>query len=142
MLKEHATSPGYAGLVVDSPDDFQVHTRVYTDPQIFAAEMANIFEKTWVYVAHESEIAQPGDYKTAAVGRMPVIVSRGEDRQVHVLLNICRHRGSVVCRDERGTSQFLRCPYHNWVYRNDGALVGIPDRRRYPDGWGSGSGAS
>jgi 2-chlorobenzoate 1,2-dioxygenase len=54
MLKEHATSPGYAGLVVDSPDDFQVHTRVYTDPQIFAAEMANIFEKTWVYVAHES----------------------------------------------------------------------------------------
>jgi benzoate/toluate 1,2-dioxygenase subunit alpha len=106
MLKEHATSPGYAGLVVDSPDDFQVHTRVYTDPQIFAAEMANIFEKTWVYVAHESEIAQPGDYKTAAVGRMPVIVSRGEDRQVHVLLNICRHRGSVVCRDERGTSQF------------------------------------
>jgi benzoate/toluate 1,2-dioxygenase subunit alpha len=63
MLNEHATSPGYAGLVVDSPDDFQVHTRVYTDPQVFAAEMANIFEKTWVYVAYESEIAQPGDYK-------------------------------------------------------------------------------
>jgi phenylpropionate dioxygenase-like ring-hydroxylating dioxygenase large terminal subunit len=57
-----------------------VHTRVYTDPQAFAAEMANIFEKTWVYVAHESEIAQPGDCKTAAVGRMPVIGSRGEDR--------------------------------------------------------------
>ena len=90
MLKDHATSPGYAALVVDSPDDFKLHTRVYTDPQIFAAEMANIFEKTWVYVAHESEITQPGDYKTAAVGRMPVIVSRAEDRQVHVLLNVCR----------------------------------------------------
>ena len=81
---------------------------MYTDPQIFAAEMANIFEKTWVYVAHESELPQPGDYKTAAVGRMPVIVSRGADRQVHVLLNVCRHRGSVVCREERGTSQYFR----------------------------------
>jgi phenylpropionate dioxygenase-like ring-hydroxylating dioxygenase large terminal subunit len=55
---------------------------------------------------------------------------------VQVLLNICRHRGSVVCRDERGNSQFFRCPYHNWVYRNDGALVGIPDHRRNPEGWG------
>src|SRR5712691_12214599 len=122
MRKEHSTRLGYADLVVDSPDDFQVHTSVYTDPQIFAAEMANIFEKTWVYVAHESEIPQPGDYKTAAVGRMPVIVSRGADRQVHVLLNVCRHRGSVVCREERGNSQYFRCPYHNWVYCNDGVV--------------------
>ncbi len=136
MLKELSTRLGYADLVVDASDDFQVHTSVYTDPQVFAAEMANIFEKTWVYVAHESELPQPGDYKTAAVGRMPVIVSRGADRQVHVLLNVCRHRGSVVCRAEHGNSQYFRCPYHNWVYRNDGALVGIADRHGYPEGWG------
>jgi phenylpropionate dioxygenase-like ring-hydroxylating dioxygenase large terminal subunit len=136
MLKEYSTSPGYADLVADSPDDFQVHTRVYTDPQVFAAEMAQIFEQTWVYVGHESEVPQPGDYKTAAVGRLPVIVSRAEDGQIHVLLNICRHRGSVVCREERGNTQYFRCPYHNWVYRNNGALAGIPDRAGYPPGWG------
>lgn len=136
MLKEDATRREYADLVVDAPDDFKVHTSIYTDPQIFAAEMTHIFEKSWVYVGHESELPQPGDYKTAAVGRMPVIVSRDKDWQLHVLLNICRHRGSVVCRDERGHGQYFRCPYHNWVYRNDGALVGIADRHRYPEGWG------
>src|SRR6266852_2610221 len=136
MLKEHSTRLGYADLVVDAPDDFQVHTSVYTDPQIFAAEMANIFEKTWVYVAHESEIPQPGDYKTAAVGRLPVIVSRGPDRRIHVLLNTCRHRGSIVCREERGHSNFFRCPYHSWVYFCDGTLQSISERDGYPEGWG------
>jgi benzoate/toluate 1,2-dioxygenase alpha subunit len=130
MRKEFSTSPGYADLVLAAPDDFQVHTRVHTDPQVFAAEMAHIFEQSWVYLAHESELPQPGDYKTAAVGRLPVIVSRADNGQIHVLLNICRHRGSVVCRAERGKAQYFRCPYHNWVCRNNGALVGIPDRRR------------
>ena len=135
MIEERTASPGYASLIGDSPDDFKVHTRLYTDPEIFAAEMTSIFETTWIYVAHESEIPESGDYKTAAVGRLPVIVSRGADGRVHVLLNVCRHRGSVVCREERGNAGSFRCPYHNWVYRNDGTLLGIPDRRRYPERW-------
>jgi benzoate/toluate 1,2-dioxygenase alpha subunit len=128
-------------LVVDRADTFQVHTDVYMDREVFDAELRNIFEKTWVYVAHESEIPDVGDYKTSIIGRQPIIVSRHEDGQVYVLLNRCRHRGAVVCREELGHSNYFRCPYHNWAYANDGALVGMAQSHGYPDdfdksGWG------
>jgi benzoate/toluate 1,2-dioxygenase alpha subunit len=120
-------------LVLDRPDTFQVHTRAYMDADVFAAEMGRIFERTWVYVGHESQIPAVGDYRTTAIGRQPVIVSRHEDGQIYVLLNRCRHRGSVVCREELGHSNFFRCPYHNWSYANDGALVGMAQASGYPD---------
>jgi benzoate/toluate 1,2-dioxygenase alpha subunit len=119
-------------LIVDEADTFEVHTDVYTQPDVFRAEMQNIFERTWVYVAHESQLPKVGDYKTAAIGTQPVIVSRHEDGQVYVLLNRCRHRASVVCRDDVGHSNFFRCPYHNWSYANNGALVGMAQANGYP----------
>jgi benzoate/toluate 1,2-dioxygenase alpha subunit len=119
-------------LIVDRADTFEVHTDVYTQPDVFRAEMQNIFERTWVYVAHESQVAKTGDYKTASIGTQPVIVSRHEDGQVYVLLNRCRHRASVVCRDDLGHSNYFRCPYHNWSYANDGALVGMAQANGYP----------
>jgi benzoate/toluate 1,2-dioxygenase subunit alpha len=120
-------------LVLDRPDTFQVHTRAYMDADVFAAEMGRIFERTWVYVGHESQIPSVGDYRTTTIGRQPVIVSRHEDDQIYVLLNRCRHRGSVVCREELGHSNFFRCPYHNWSYANDGGLVGMAQASGYPD---------
>ncbi len=126
----------YWEMVKEAPSDFRVRTRVYTDPQIFEDEMRYIFEKAWVYVAHESEVRHPGDYRTAAIGRQPVIVSRGQDNKIHILLNVCRHRGNAVCREERGNSNFFRCPYHGWVYRNSGELTAITDRKEYPDDFG------
>ena len=123
----------YDELVVDRPDTFQVHTDAYMDREVFEAEIRNIFERTWVYVAHESEIPDVGDYKTSIIGRQPIIVSRHEDGQVYVLLNRCRHRGAVVCREELGHSNYFRCPYHNWAYANDGALVGMAQAHGYPD---------
>jgi phenylpropionate dioxygenase-like ring-hydroxylating dioxygenase large terminal subunit len=114
----------YDDFVVDSaPDDFRVRTRVYCEGAVFDDEMLRIFEKTWVYVAHESELPDPGDYKVSAVGRLPVIVSRDRARKIHVLLNACRHRGSVVCRKESGNAAEFVCPYHAWVYGSDGKLL-------------------
>ncbi len=121
--------------LVDESDDFTVDPRVYTSPAIFDAEMRRIFLRTWVYVAHESEIPEPGDFRTSAVGRVPVIVTRDQESAVHVLVNTCRHRGSVVCREERGHAQFFQCPYHHWLYRNDGKLAQVPDATGYPQGW-------
>jgi benzoate/toluate 1,2-dioxygenase alpha subunit len=116
-------------LVLDTEDNFRIHGHVYTDREVFEAEMHKIFGTTWVYVAHESEIAHTGDYKTAYIGLQPVIVSRSEDGGVHVLLNRCRHRAAVVCRERKGNANYFRCPYHGWVYGNNGKLTGIAQRR-------------
>ncbi|HLY67733.1 MAG TPA: aromatic ring-hydroxylating dioxygenase subunit alpha [Chloroflexota bacterium] len=110
----------------------RVHRRVYTDPAIFDAEMRLIFGRTWVFVGHESEVAHPGDYKAAYIGRQPMVMSRHTDGQVYVLYNRCMHRGALVCREESGNSKFFRCLYHGWTYANDGALSGVPFRSGYP----------
>jgi benzoate/toluate 1,2-dioxygenase subunit alpha len=120
-------------LVVEGTGTFRVHSSVYADVDLFTTEMDRIFGRSWVYVAHESEVAFPGDYRTSVIGRQPVIVTRGADRQVHVMFNRCMHRGAVVCRAERGHANFLRCQYHNWVYDSTGALQGMAQRSGYPE---------
>lgn len=120
-------------LVVEGERDFRVDTRVYTSPAIFEDEMRRIFEQTWVYVGHVNEIERPGDYKTATIGRNPVIVSRAEDGAIHVLFNECRHRGNAVCRDARGSLKQFTCPYHGWAYALSGELVGVTFPKGYPD---------
>src|SRR5204862_545037 len=122
-----------AELVVDRENDFRVHTSAYLDPEIFDREMERIFEQTWVYVAHESEIPDPGDFRTSAIGIQPIIVIRAADGIVNVLLNRCRHRGSIVCRDERGRADRFQCPYHGWVYGSDGMLLGVAQADGYPE---------
>jgi phenylpropionate dioxygenase-like ring-hydroxylating dioxygenase large terminal subunit len=128
--------PATAGELVHED---RVHGSVYTDPSIFEQEMRDIFERVWVYVAHVSEVAAPGDYKTARIGRQPVIVTRGADGDVRVLLNRCRHRGSVVCREATGNANFFRCPFHGWTYKNSGELIGAPRSGRYGEDFDKGA---
>jgi len=132
-----ATSTGpISDLIVETATDFKVSTRIYSDGAIFEEELERIFERTWVYVAHESEVQEPGDYLTTYIGRQPVIVSRGADGQIHVMVNACRHRGNTVCREERGNTATFRCAYHGWVYKCSGELLNITERGRYPEGFG------
>lgn len=112
--------------------DDSVHASLYIDPAVFELEMERIFDRCWVYVAHESEIPEPGGFKLAWIGRKSVIVARGEDRIVRVLMNRCAHRGATVCQVERGTAATFRCAYHGWSFRTDGSLAAAP----YADGYG------
>jgi phenylpropionate dioxygenase-like ring-hydroxylating dioxygenase large terminal subunit len=109
----------------------RVHGSVYTSPEIFRREMDTIFKTGWVYVAHESEVSEPGDYLTRMVGTDPVVVVRGKDGQVRVLLNRCTHRANKLCNAEKGNANSFRCPYHGWTFANTGALQGVPMREGY-----------
>lgn len=114
-------------------EDWEVSGQIYRDPVIFAKEMSRIYGRTWVYVGHETEIPAGGDYKRAQIGLQPVIVSRSsDDGRIHVMFNRCRHRGSAVCQDDSGNSNFFRCAYHGWTYKSSGELVGVP----FDDGYG------
>lgn len=109
----------------------RVRSSIYTDPRVFDAEMDCIFKRTWVYVGHESEIAAPGDFKTATIGTRPVILVRDPAKNVRVFYNRCRHRGSTVCQLESGSTRSFRCEYHGWAYSTDGRLLGAPYPSRY-----------
>lgn len=114
-------------------DDWRVNSRIYRDPSIFARELTQVFGRSWVFVAHETEIPSGGDYKTAHIGRQPVIVNRSaDDGAINVMFNRCRHRGSAVCQREFGNANFFRCAYHGWTYESSGALIGLP----FDDGYG------
>ena len=126
MITRETADP--RALILDRPHTFRVHTAAYTDPEIFTLEMKRIFEATWVFLGHTSEIPAPGSFKTSYIGTQPVIVVRGDDGAVNVLVNRCVHRGSVVCREARGQAAGFNCPYHGWSYATDGRLVGIPMR--------------
>src|SRR5689334_15732869 len=82
----------------------RVHKSVYTSPEIFEREMQNIWEKTWVYCGHQSQLQRPGDYVTVQIGRQPMIMVRGLDSQIRVLYNRCPHRGVQVCGNRQGNT--------------------------------------
>jgi phenylpropionate dioxygenase-like ring-hydroxylating dioxygenase large terminal subunit len=119
--------PDYQGLI--EPD--RVHGSLYTDPRIFADELTRIWYRTWVYVGHASEVSEPGDYVRKRIGLQDVIMTRGADGAVHLLLNRCAHRANLVCAADRGNAKSFRCPYHGWTYRNTGELIGFPFSQGY-----------
>lgn len=114
--------------------DDRVHRRVYTDPGIFEREMVLLFGAAWIYVGHESQVSNPGDYFCTRIGREPVVLVRHADDSLRVLYNRCGHRGAMVVASESGSADEFRCCYHGWTYETDGRLKSVPVRQGYPDG--------
>jgi phenylpropionate dioxygenase-like ring-hydroxylating dioxygenase large terminal subunit len=109
----------------------RVHRLLYTDPAIFRDEMTRIFGAVWVYLAHASQIPRNDDFVTARLGLRPIIVLRDSQGTIRALYNRCTHRGSTVCRIDRGSAKAFQCPYHGWTFLNTGKLAGVP----WPDGY-------
>jgi phenylpropionate dioxygenase-like ring-hydroxylating dioxygenase large terminal subunit len=118
----------YADLVTG---DYRVHRSAYADPAVFEAEMIRIFGGTWVFLLHDSEIPDPGSFRTLRIGQRPVIVTRSDDGSVQALLNRCTHRGTVLCTLPTGNARRFQCAYHGWTFANDGRLTAIT----YPNGY-------
>jgi benzoate/toluate 1,2-dioxygenase alpha subunit len=106
---------------------FTVDRNIFTDPIIFDLEMKYIFEGTWIYLAHESQLRQPHDFYTTAIGRQPIILMRNQLGEIGGFLNACPHRGATVCLSKRGNQKVLTCPYHGWSFNTNGTLVSVKD---------------
>lgn len=103
-----------------------VPAKIFNDAEIYQLEVERLFGRTWNFVAHESEIPEPGDYVVRTIADNSVLVARDENRRIHLHLNLCRHRGNQMCKADLGNSSHFRCSYHGWVYKNSGELVAVP----------------
>ena len=104
-----------------------VHKSVYTDPELYQLEMERIYGRAWIYVGHDSQVPNAGDFHATRIGDQDVIMVRATDKQVYVLYNRCPHRGAKLVPDGCGnTGKFFRCPYHAWTFKLDGAHLAAP----------------
>lgn len=106
-----------------------VPAQIFNDRHLHELELRQVFGRAWLFVGHESEIPNRGDYCLRYLGTDPFIFVRDEEGQVRVLFDACRHRGTLVCRAERGNTSHFRCSYHGWTYKNTGELIGMPYQR-------------
>ena len=103
---------------------------VYTDEQLHQRELKRFFyQGHWCYVGLEAEVPLPGDYKRTSIGERSVIMTRSADGEIHVVENVCAHRGMRFCRERHGNKKDFVCPYHQWNYSLKGDLQGVPFRR-------------
>lgn len=104
---------------------------VFAHRDIWELELERIFGRSWIFIGHGSEIPERGDYRLRYIGTDPYIFVRSEDGEINILFNSCRHRGTEVCRSEKGNTSHFRCPYHGWTFANDGELTGIPFKNTF-----------
>jgi len=101
----------------------------YTDPAVLQLERERIFRRSWQYVGHVGDVPEPASFFATSVGDIPVVVVRDREDELRAFLNVCRHRGSIVCEGS-GRRETLQCPYHAWTYGLDGRLVTAPRSKR------------
>ena len=129
--------PNREPFIVDEPESmtFRLNRRTLTDPEVLERERVQVFDRSWIYAGHESEVRKPGDFRTRQVAGRPVILSRESAGAVRLFLNTCRHRGAMVCREAEGNAESFYCFYHGWTYDRDGRLIAVPGEDSYPPGF-------
>ncbi|WP_127781714.1 aromatic ring-hydroxylating dioxygenase subunit alpha [Rhodococcus sp. X156] len=111
---------------------FKVHRSAYRENAVFNRERNEIWGHTWLYLGHETEIPEAGDFKTRTLGGRPLIFVRDRHGTVQAYLNACPHRGTILCREPEGRAKNFQCFYHAWTFKNSGELAALPDSDAYP----------
>ena len=117
--------------------NFRCRRDIFTDAALFDYEMKYIFEQNWVFLAHESQVANPDDYLVSNIGRQPVIITRNKAGDVSAVINACAHRGAELCRRKQGNRSTFTCQFHGWTFSNTGKLLKVKDGQddNYPEGF-------
>jgi len=116
-------------LLNHQQEDWSLDQRFYKDISIFDLEKHNIFYNSWIFIGHESQIPNKGDFFVYKLLDEEIIVLRNKENKVKAFFNVCRHRGSRVCLEEKGNTSRFSCPYHSWTYNLDGKLLAAKSLR-------------
>lgn len=113
-----------------APTEGLIGRAIFTDSEIYRKELDLVFTKNWLFLGHESQLENVGDFFTNYMGEDPVVVTRARDNKIHGFLNSCRHRGMKVCRVDSGNAKSFTCIYHGWTYDSAGKLAAVPFEER------------
>ncbi len=135
-MNDAAYSPSYGPSVADlqamvDVKNGRISRRIFWDDAIYQLELQRIFARCWLFVAHESQLPDTGDFLTTYMGEDGIIVARDATGKINVFLNSCTHRGNKLCFAEEGNKRRFVCNYHGWSFGPDGALVGLPAEDLY-----------
>jgi benzoate/toluate 1,2-dioxygenase subunit alpha len=109
-----------------------VHRDVYLDAKLFALERERLWRNAWVYLGHESQVPNAGDFYATDIAGEPLMMVRRADASLSVLKNRCAHKGTkLVSATQGNVGKFFRCPYHAWTYHLDGQIMAIPLKSGY-----------
>ena len=117
-----------AALIDESAGRFRIDRAVYSDPDVFDAELNCFYEGGWLYLCHESQIKQPGEYFATRMGRQPVFLVRQKDGSVGGFINACAHRGATLVPTQSGKVSTFTCRFHGWVFALDGRCMKIKNQ--------------
>jgi choline monooxygenase len=120
------------GLARQMEQGYTLPADWYTDAERHAREQRRIFRRAWQYVALSEDLPRPGDFVTRTIGNAPIVILRDEAGELRAFANVCRHRGSQLVLDERGSRKTLQCHYHAWTYNLDGSLRAAPGMKDEP----------
>ena len=98
-------------------------------PEHYALEREKIFRRAWLAIGHTDDLPQRGSYFVFDVPTFntSLLVVRGQDDQVRVFHNACRHRGNKLVRGGEGCRKSFMCNFHGWIFSNEGKLEVITD---------------
>jgi Rieske 2Fe-2S family protein len=117
--------------ITDRDPSYSLPQSFYGDADHFALDLEAVWYRKWLFIGHTCEIAKAGDYLTVQIDAYPVVIVRGGDGTVRAFHNMCRHRGSRLCKSERGSGARLVCGYHQWTYDLEGKLLYARDMDKF-----------
>jgi Rieske 2Fe-2S family protein len=101
--------------------------RYYVEPALFERELEAVHLRMWLCAGRAEQITAPGAYFVRRIGGANVVILRGENGAVAAFHNVCRHRGTILCKEPEGRlSGRISCPYHAWSFALDGRLLSAP----------------
>ena len=112
-----------------------LNRQIFWEEWIYQRELERLFARSWLFVAHESQLPNAGDFITTYMGQDNVIVARHGDGTVKVFTNSCTHRGNRICFADRGNTRQFTCNYHGWAFGTDGELMGMHEQDHYEPTW-------
>ena len=118
---------------VDAQEARTLPARYYTDAGLFEDELRLIHQRMWLHAGRAEALDAPGRYFLVRFAGVNLIVLRGEAGDIAAFHNTCRHRGTLLCREDSGrVAGSIQCPYHAWTYGLDGCLLKAPRSEREP----------